>query len=110
MTGHTAVPFQVTLDKRGRITPARPELCEPHVEPGRPDDYLGSSEWAERMIRTWDQRQCRGCGLWAVWERRAITANLPDGSVVHGPAEVFIGTSPGNMRHLGYADGWVERP
>ena len=36
-----------------------------------PSGYLEWHEWAERMTRTHEQRRCAGCGLWAVWVRRA---------------------------------------
>lgn len=46
--------------------PATTPDCEPH-EP-RPRDYVASSEWADLMMTTHTQRQCRGCGLWLIWE------------------------------------------
>jgi hypothetical protein len=50
----------------GRYVPEVPEECEPHTH--CPDGYLQRDEWMEQMSETHDQRQCRGCGLWAIWE------------------------------------------
>jgi len=36
-----------------------------------PTGYLGWFSWAEQMNRTHGQRQCEGCGRWAIWYRRA---------------------------------------
>jgi hypothetical protein len=44
--------------------PTTPE-CEPH-EPW-PAAYVAASDYADLMMETHDQRQCRGCGLWAIW-------------------------------------------
>lgn len=40
---------------------------------------LHKYEWAERMMRTHDQRQCDGCGLYVIWtpRRRRRTGQLP---------------------------------
>jgi len=57
----------------GHVVPLYPEECEPHTE--TPTGYLQWDEWAEQMNRTHVQRQCKGCGLWAVWELRQ-----PDGN------------------------------
>ena len=46
--------------------PATTPECEPH-EPW-PEGYVASSEYADLMAETRDQRACRGCGLYAVWE------------------------------------------
>jgi hypothetical protein len=53
------------------VTPliARPpttQSCEPH-EPW-PEDYVAASEYADLMMETHDQRACRGCGLYLIWE------------------------------------------
>ena len=40
--------------------------CEPHTS--CPDGYVARFEWAEKMSKTHRQRQCKGCGLWAIWE------------------------------------------
>ena len=45
--------------------PVTPE-CEPHT--ATPRDYIAHSEWADMMAKTHAQRQCKGCGLWAIWE------------------------------------------
>lgn len=46
--------------------PATTPECEPH-EPW-PGPYVASSEYADLMMETHDQRPCRGCGLWLIWE------------------------------------------
>lgn len=46
--------------------PATTPDCEPHTP--QPSGYLASSEWADIMMKTHDQRQCKGCGLWLIWE------------------------------------------
>lgn len=33
-----------------------------------PAGYLEHSTWAEKMLKTHVQRQCPGCGFWALWE------------------------------------------
>jgi hypothetical protein len=52
--------------------------CEPHTE--TPRGYLAWDEWAERMGQTHVQRQCAGCGLYAIWEPKAggLAAADPD--------------------------------
>ncbi len=30
--------------------------------------YVAHFEWAEEMLKTHDQRQCPGCGMWSIWE------------------------------------------
>lgn len=49
----------------GAVVPLRPELCEPHTK--SPSGYGAFSDWMEEMEQTHVQRQCAGCGLWAVW-------------------------------------------
>lgn len=51
----------------GSPVPQYPHECEPHTP--SPDGYLQWHVWAQRMERTHTQRQCKGCGLWAIWER-----------------------------------------
>jgi hypothetical protein len=46
--------------------PATTPECEPHTP--HPSGYVAHSEWADLMMETHDQRQCRGCGLWMIWE------------------------------------------
>ena len=46
-------------------SPATTPECEPH-EP-QPDGYTERAEWAAAMLKTHVQRQCPGCGLWAIW-------------------------------------------
>jgi hypothetical protein len=46
--------------------PATTPECEPH-EPW-PAGYIASSEYADLMMATHNQRACRGCGLYLIWE------------------------------------------
>jgi hypothetical protein len=32
-----------------------------------PRDYMSRAEWAENKLKTHDQKQCPGCGLWLIW-------------------------------------------
>jgi hypothetical protein len=53
------------------VTPLRPPPpttpdCEPHTP--HPAAYVAHSDWADQMMQTHNQRQCRGCGLWLIWE------------------------------------------
>ena len=45
--------------------PATTPECEPH-EPS-PTGYVESSEWADEMMKSHVQRQCKGCDLWLIW-------------------------------------------
>jgi hypothetical protein len=47
-------------------SPATTPECEPHTP--QPEGYVACSEWADVMMGTHVQRECRGCGLWAIWE------------------------------------------
>jgi len=67
----SVIPQRITMTGC-TATPAYPEECEPHTD--SPAGYLQWSEWADRMRATCTQRQCRGCGLWAVWEPRKPAA------------------------------------
>lgn len=93
--------------------PANRDLCE--WECGTSDGirdrlgYGGYAEYVESMSKTRDERQCRGCGRWGIFEPRAITSNLPDGSVVRGPGIMFINAGAGWVP-VGTVDGFVERP
>ena len=57
------------LVARAATTPG----CEPHTP--QPSGYVAWHEWADLMAETHVQRQCKGCGLWAVWEPK------PDGEI-----------------------------
>jgi hypothetical protein len=59
------LPLRVEFDG-SRAVPLHPDECEPHTP--APAGYLQWHEWADRMGRTHRPRQCKGCGLWAVWE------------------------------------------
>lgn len=49
--------------------------CEPHTP--SPAGYLDRQAWAEKMSKTHKQRQCSGCGLWAIWEPLPPMEPLP---------------------------------
>lgn len=49
-----------------RAVPLYPGECEPHTP--SPDGYLQWHAWAEQLAETHMDRQCKGCGLWAIWE------------------------------------------
>jgi hypothetical protein len=59
------IPQRIKFVK-GSAVPLYPDECEPHTP--SPDGYLAWDAWAEEKSQAHDQRQCRGCGLWAVWE------------------------------------------
>jgi hypothetical protein len=46
--------------------PATTPDCEPH-EPW-PSGYIASSEYADLLAQAHDQRPCKGCGRWLIWE------------------------------------------
>lgn len=72
------VPLRIKFVK-GYPVPVNPAACEPHTP--SPRGYLEWDEWAERMEQTHTQRQCKGCGLWSVWEpRETATQGDPDAS------------------------------
>jgi hypothetical protein len=50
-----------------KARPATTPECEPHTP--TPTGYIAESNWADDMMdKGWTQRQCRGCGLWMIWE------------------------------------------
>jgi hypothetical protein len=51
---------------KGELVILHPEECEPHAT--EPSGYLANAEWKTEMAKTHVQRQCKGCGLWAIWE------------------------------------------
>lgn len=100
-------PFR--LAERGATRPKFPAECEPHTP--MPSGYGGWADLAEAWYRTRDQRQCRGCGLWAIWEPRAIEANLPDGTCILGPGIVYVlDQRTGKWKYLGETMEAVWRP
>jgi hypothetical protein len=49
--------------------PATTPECEPHTP--RPEGYVQHSDWADIMLDSGhDTRQCKGCGLWLIWEMK----------------------------------------
>jgi hypothetical protein len=67
VTGTGYIPLRVKI-VGGYHVPEFPDECEPHTD--SPDGYIAFDEWAEEMGRTHVQRQCKGCGLYAVWDRK----------------------------------------
>lgn len=57
------------------VPPPRTPECEPHTP--HPAGYVAHSDWADMMMTTHEPRQCRGCGLWAIWEPKGTDA-MPD--------------------------------
>lgn len=55
----------------GKFVPEFPGECEPHTP--APSGYGAFFDWAEGMSEDHVQRQCVGCGLWAVWEPKAAS-------------------------------------
>lgn len=58
--------------------PATTPECEPHTP--MPSGYVARSEWADQMMQTHVQRQCRGCGLRMIWEPKE-NDSAPAGTV-----------------------------
>lgn len=78
MTEATAPEIpQRTKFVNGAIVPEFPDECEPHTPD--PKGYVQWHAWAEEMARTHVQRQCKGCGLYAIWEPK------PEGAVSGEP-------------------------
>ena len=65
------IPQRVRWVKGERVI-LHPEDCEPH--PPSPRGYTQRLDWQEQMAKTHTQRQCRGCGLWAIWEPKRVTS------------------------------------
>jgi hypothetical protein len=49
-------------------SPATTPECEPHTP--WPSGYIAGSDYADLLAQSHTQRQCRGCGLYAIWEPR----------------------------------------
>lgn len=62
------------MSARRRIKPAAPEplpLCPNQAEhTPAPEGYLPWWDWVAGMHRTHEQRECSGCGRWAIWYPR----------------------------------------
>ena len=65
---HHVYPFR--LGKRA--LPLYPAECEPQCRAADLRTGTGYHKYTERVMRTRDERQCRGCGRWGIWEPRAI--------------------------------------
>lgn len=58
---------------RKRANP-EPVICpQAHLHTPCPQGYLAWHEWAEKMAKTHQQRQCPGCELWVIWEPKEST-------------------------------------
>ena len=95
-TGTTTTP-EPELPQRlkfvkGKAVPQFPGECEPHTP--HPLGQAEHLEWQGRMARTHDQRQCGGCGLWAIWEPKP-----PAGG--RAPAGRLLTSKPGQGRRDG---------
>jgi len=44
--------------------PSESPDCEPHTP--MPSGYVARSDWADRMMKTHIQRQCKGCGKYQI--------------------------------------------
>ena len=69
---------------RSNFTLHRANDCE-HVEDHTacPDGYIQWHHWAADMSKTHDQRKCPSCGLFAIWEPKALATpkeDNPDGN------------------------------
>jgi hypothetical protein len=78
------IPQRIKVVK-GEFVPEFPDECEPHTP--TPSAYHARFDWMQEMAKTHVQRQCRGCGLWAVWDpgpgaAETVHACPPDGSRV----------------------------
>ena len=70
----TKIPQRVKLAD-GHFVPEFPGECEPHT-PG-PTSYLQWGEWADQKAAAgYVQRQCKGCGLWMIWERPGLARSV----------------------------------
>lgn len=95
-------PFRLKMDDRNRIVPAYPEECEPECQRVRTVDYEG---WDRK-----EERQCRGCGRWGIFSPRAITANLPNGTITLGPGKAFVLSANGQWQQFAEVLPSVQRP
>jgi hypothetical protein len=66
------VPQRIKIVE-GHFTPLFPEECEPHTpEPiGAIGNQAVKLQWIHDMLKTHIQRQCKGCGLWAIFDPMA---------------------------------------
>lgn len=62
----------------GTLLIARPATtpdCEPHTP--MPSGYIANADWSELMEATHTCRQCRGCGLWLIYEPKEPGTPMP---------------------------------
>lgn len=76
-------PLRTRVSRWGRVIAEAPAECEPQCREsdrihGQLED-AGYKRYLADRARTRNERQCRGCGRWGIFEPRAITANLPNG-------------------------------
>jgi hypothetical protein len=72
--------YAIHLDPvKGPLADPNPDCPNAAEHTPVPVLVLHGAEWAERMLRTHDQRLCEGCGLYAIWRprRRRRTGQLP---------------------------------
>lgn len=58
-----------------------------------PPGYVERAEWAEKKLKTHEQKQCPKCGLWALWTKRK-TMTLEDDAWPPNPAWLIEHGSP----------------
>lgn len=72
--------YAIWLDPvEGPLENPNPECPNAAAHTASPVLTLHWYEWVERMLRTHDQRQCDGCGLYVIWvpRRKRRTGALP---------------------------------
>ena len=52
--------------------PPESPACEPHTP--RPKAYIAHSDWADEMMKTHEQRRCKGCGKYQIWVPKTMRA------------------------------------
>lgn len=89
----SAIPLRVKFVKgSSRPVPEFPDECEPHTP--APDGYMAWWARAEEMAKTHTQRQCRGCGLWAILEPKPVPAATPP-AAAHNCRFEYCGAATG---------------
>lgn len=80
MAEHGVKRYAIHLDPvEGPLKDPNPDCPNAAKHTPSPVLQLHKYEWAERMMRTHDQRQCQGCGLYVIWtpRRKRRTGQLP---------------------------------
>lgn len=93
------IPLRIQTLRDGTVIPLKPEECEQHTK--SPAGYLQWHSWAERMERTHIQRQCRGCGLWSIWEPKETSGEK------EAPGPLAAALEPGEILTAGSGRQYV---